>query len=262
MKKQLITIAIASTLLAGTNPAAYASTSDDEPGKKRQYVGTGIGAVAGGILAGPVGVLAGGLIGNLAGRHDQATVSNPVQPDTGDTTPLVTDEVESTAVAESPEPDSIMVSQAGDTIAIIDDSADDDALKNTLVDEIGLDVLFLSGSTTVETLYKQRLQAVARIMEKIPETNVHLEGYSDRRGDRDTNLELANERLEAVRDALKQAGVDANRIHMHAFGEQQFLSKPGDLEAYTFDRRVAIRLEVAEQEAEKPLAMTETGPSL
>ena len=65
MKKQLITIAIASTLLAGTNPAAYASTSDDEPGKKRQYIGTGIGAVAGGILAGPVGVVAGGLIGNL-----------------------------------------------------------------------------------------------------------------------------------------------------------------------------------------------------
>ena len=106
------------------------------------------------------------------------------------------------------------------------------------------------------------MQTVARFMQEMPDIDIHLDGYSDRRGDKDTNLALSNERLIAVRDELVQAGINAGRIQMNAFGELQFVSKPGDLEAYSFDRRVVIRFQHSTPETENPLALMDNTPSL
>ena len=70
MKKQLISIAITTTLLAGTVQHAYADDQQATDSRHKQYIGTGIGATAGALVAGPVGFLVGGLIGNLAAKHD------------------------------------------------------------------------------------------------------------------------------------------------------------------------------------------------
>ena len=48
---------------------------------------------------------------------------------------------------------------------------------------------------------------------------------------------------------------------MNAFGEQQFVSSPGDLEAYTFDRRVVVRFGYEAEETEDPVAMITSQPS-
>ena len=264
MKKQLITVAITSMIVAGTAPGLHASEFDAAENGHKQYIGTGIGAVAGGLLAGPVGLLAGGLIGNLAGKHDAMT-SKKQQPSGTDIAvnpdPSVQANPRSTAGIETD--DAILVSQAGDIAPVIDDTdTNADALEHILVGEMGLDVLFLSGSTSVESIYLPRLQAIANIMQRLPDVDVHLDGYSDRRGDTDANLDLSTQRLQSVRDRLVQAGVDANRIHLNPFGEQKFMSSPGDLEAYTFDRRVVIRFEQSAQESARPIALTETNTAL
>ena len=80
-------------------------------------------------------------------------------------------------------------------------------------------------------------------MNTMDKLELHLDGYSDRRGDKTKNIALANDRIKKVREQLIDAGVDENRIISKAFGEMKMVSKAGDLEAYTFDRKVVIRFE-------------------
>jgi len=261
MKKQLITIAIASTLLAGTSQYAYASEQEVSNNKHKQYIGTGIGATAGALVAGPVGLIVGGLIGNLAGKHDamddNASTQNPEADE------LFVAEVSQPVTVPTTEDqtvETVVVAQAGEINTFIDDDNTDHSseLKDIIIENLSLDVLFLSGSTSIEEFYKSRLQSVAKLMQKMPDTDIQLEGYSDRRGDEDTNMALSSERLVSVRDELVQAGIDESRIHMIAFGEQQFASKPGDLEAYTFDRRVVIRFKHLTPASKNPVALMES----
>ena len=253
MKKQLVTAGITAAVLAANISTARAAEDNS------QVIGTGIGAVAGGLLAGPVGLLAGGLIGNLAGRHDAATRQEPLQTASdGDSQTEAPSLHASAPSTETNTNDVIVVSQAEDVVPIIDATEKPDSgLKDIIVYGVGLDVLFLTGSTTVEALYQPRLQAIAEIMQTLPDVQIYLDGYSDRRGDNDANLDLSSKRLDSVRDPLVQSGVEPDRIHVNALGEQRFMSKPGDLEAYTFDRRVVVRFEYPVDDAARPIAMTQ-----
>lgn len=263
MKKHILTIAIASCLLAGTHQA-HANSVESTDSKNRQYIGAGIGAVAGAIFAGPVGFVAGGLLGNLAGKNDAISDA---------------EEEKMTALAGVPEPEAInapaeqatddtaestiMIASTDDIVSVINEDLDNASnLKDILVSELNMDVFFLSGSTSVETFYQPRLKAVAKFMQEMKDVDIHLDGYSDRRGDEVSNLALSNQRLASVRNALVQAGIDDSRIHINARGEQQFNSKPGDLEAYTFDRRVVIRFEPSASAPTTPVALTDQDPSI
>jgi sortase system peptidoglycan-associated protein len=265
MKKQLISIAITTALLAGTVQHAYADDQQATDSRHKQYIGTGIGATAGALVAGPVGFLVGGLIGNLAAKHDAMNAVESEQT-------LAAEESLSHASAqpvsspgeEDKTIETIVVAQAGEIEPVIDDDTVDHSsqLKTVLVKDLRLDVFFLSGSTSVESFYQPRLQAVVKLAQQLPDIDIHLEGYSDRRGDKDSNLSLSNQRLDAVRNELVRAGIDASRIHMSAYGERQFVSAPGDLEAYAFDRRVVIRFQHSAPATGNPLASMENNSTL
>jgi sortase system peptidoglycan-associated protein len=264
MKKQLISIAIASTLLSATALDAYASDQQVSNNKHKQYIGTGIGATAGALVAGPVGFIVGGLIGNLAGKHDAMEDNTPAESATeNEQTTEATSQPATVLSTENEATELIIVAQLGEIETIIDDESVDhsSALNDLMLANMSLDVFFLTGSTALETFYQPRIQAISNLMQQMPDIDAYLEGYSDRRGDKDTNLALSNERLNAVHHELVQAGVDPARIQMKAFGEQQFISKPGKLEAYTFDRRVVIRFELASPASKSPIALIESKPS-
>jgi len=263
MKKQLVSIAIVSSLLAGTH-SVYANEQDSTDTRNKQYIGAGIGAVAGALFAGPIGFAAGGLLGNLAGKHDAMSgvkheksepVSEHVTPGSENFTSVHTSD-ETTMNA-------IIVAQAGKVESVTDDDPElTSNLKDILVSELNMDIFFLSGSTAVETFYQPRLRALAKFMYEMPDIDVYLDGFSDRRGDKDANLALSSQRLESVRHELVQAGVDENRIHINALGEQQFVSTPGDLEAYTFDRRVVIHFDKPVPATSKPVAQIDLTPAI
>lgn len=265
MKKHLISIAIATALIASTAQNAHADVQQASDDSNKQYIGTAIGATAGAFVAGPVGFVVGGLIGNLAGKHDAMNAVEAEQTVAEEESkPLASAQPVSSLTAEDEPTESIIVAQAGEIESVINDDIVDHAagLKDILVEDMSLDVFFLSGSTTVETFYQSRLQAVAKLIHKLPDIDIHLEGYSDRRGDEDTNLDLSNQRLDSVRKHLVQAGIDESRIHASAFGELKFISTPGDLEAYTFDRRVVIRFQHTSASTNSPLASMENNTTL
>ena len=260
MNKQLTAIVISSALLASAAQNASADDAINSTDDNDHYIGAGIGAVTGALFAGPVGFLAGGLIGSLAGKHNAASIE-------GATESLAIDEKDITAptqadhspTAEHESEQSIVVAQSGEIASVIknDTTEEPPVIDTRPISDLNFNVFFLSGSTSVEAFYKPQIQAIARLVQQLPELEVHLDGYSDRRGDVDENLSLANQRLDAVRNVLEQAGINANRIHPSAYGEQGFVSRPGDLDAYTFDRRVVIRFEHATTHSENPIALME-----
>jgi len=264
MKKQLISIAIASTLLSVTAHNAYASDQQVSNDKHKRYIGTGIGATAGALFAGPVGFIVGGLIGNLAGKHDAMDDNIPAEPAAANElyTEVASQPVSAPTTEE--ETEAIIVAQSGEIESVINNDSVDhtSTLMKLIATNMSLDVFFLTGSTAVETFYQPRIQAISNLMQEMPDIALYLEGYSDRRGDKDTNLTLSNQRLDAVRNELVQAGIDADRIQMNAFGEQQFVSRPGELEAYTFDRRVVIRFKHSTPSSKSPIAFIDSKPEL
>ncbi len=259
MKKQLVSFAITASLLAGAHNA-YATENHTTEINNRQHIGTGIGAVAGAIFAGPVGFVAGALLGNLAGKHDASgrieTEKQVVLSESSTADPIHSNQAQSAGTTTA---DTIIVAQAGELDSVIDgDLEQTSKLKDILISQLNMDIFFLSGNTAVEKFYQSRLNAVAMLMDEISDIDVYLDGYSDRRGDKETNLVLSTQRLESVRMELIQAGVDENRIHINALGEQHFISRPGDLEAYTFDRRVVIRFGESVPTSTGPVAQIET----
>jgi len=252
MKKSLLNIAVtmsfssiifSSSLLStqafAEDMALLNNNSNDGATETYLYPGMGVGAASGALVAGPVGLLIGGLIGAIAGSNQDVSK----QPE------LITAVVENDTAAEVADkntpPHGIQLAQLG-TINTITES-NIESTQNTLIDiltsDLSLDIYFRSGSTAIEAFYPARLSAIAELMNNIQTLEIHLDGYTDRRGDKTKNIALANDRIANVREQLIDAGVDENRIISKAFGEMKMVSAAGDLDAYTFDRKVVIRFE-------------------
>ena len=266
MKKSLLNIAVTMALTGAVfsgsvlSTQAYAddmnivdnNSSNANTTETYMYPGMGVGAATGALIAGPIGLIVGGAIGAIAGANQE------VSAEPGETSVLAENVIE----ADSPASDNnnlpmaettehgnlqqgIQVAQMGSINAVIEDSIEphQDKLIDILTADLSLDIYFRSGSTNIEAFYPARLAAIADLMNSMDKLELHLDGYSDRRGNKTKNIALANERIAKVREQLINAGVDETRIVSKAFGEMKMVSNAGDLEAYTFDRKVVIRFE-------------------
>lgn len=233
------------------------NTSNDTATETYLYQGMGVGAASGALVAGPVGLLVGGLIGAITGSNQRVSektesistvAENPVEE------PLISGIAQNDQKKQNTESDvaeqispqhSIQVAQLGTINTAIKSPlvSQQDALLEILTSDLNLDIYFRSGSTSIESFYPARLAAIADLMNTMDQLELHLDGYTDRRGDKTKNIALANQRIKNVREQLIDAGVDENRIISKAFGEMKMVSSAGDLEAYTFDRKVVIRFE-------------------
>ncbi|MGB5518645.1 MAG: hypothetical protein WBO73_09300, partial [Gammaproteobacteria bacterium] len=169
MKKHLISIAVVSALMAGSAANASAIAEDTSNDSKHQYIGAGIGAVTGALFAGPVGFIAGGLIGSLAAKQDSANSSDAEQPVVSQAAqpPASLPTADATEIEFEVEP-SIALAHSGDMDSVIknDMIEDSSALKTILVTDMNLDIFFLSGNTSVEAFYKPRLQTISSLMQQ------------------------------------------------------------------------------------------------
>lgn len=81
------------------------------------------------------------------------------------------------------------------------------------------------------------IQAHAEVLVSNPSVTLNIAGHADERGTREYNLALGDQRGEAVSRYFQQFGVDASRINVVSYGEEQPVAMESNEEAWSLNRR-------------------------
>jgi len=102
------------------------------------------------------------------------------------------------------------------------------------------DVLFATGRADLTPGAWERVDRLARFLQRYPNRTVRVEGYADSTGSSDFNLRLSERRAEAVRDALLSRGVTSSRVTAQGFGEARPVASNSTDSGRQANRRVEI----------------------
>ncbi len=102
------------------------------------------------------------------------------------------------------------------------------------------DVLFASGSATIQPGGQTKLREMATVLNKYPQTIVQITGHTDNRGSEESNLDLSNRRAQAVASAFAANGVNPARISTSGQGESMPVADNSTPEGRAQNRRVEI----------------------
>jgi outer membrane protein OmpA-like peptidoglycan-associated protein len=162
---------------------------------KGAAIGTGSGAVIGGVIGKESGNTAlGALIGAVVG---------------GGTGAIIGRHMDKQAAELRADLKGATVERVGEGIKITFDSG----------------LMFDYNSQTLTPATKANLTSLAKTLNKYPDTDILVEGHTDKTGSNETNMTLSKARGQAVTDFLVQNKVLSSRISTHGYGEEQLISE-------------------------------------
>ncbi|MFT6194226.1 MAG: sortase system peptidoglycan-associated protein [Cognaticolwellia sp.] len=240
--KTLLNIALISALtVSPVFATSYEKTAQDKIAQEssaqlKEEIGFGTGMVIGAILGGPIGAFITGVAGNMIAKNINAT-----------------DEIESLSTAYSAEKKSNEVSLARyqrqieqaeqsyqtELLAL---EQNYQAASHLQAQNLLMSLQFSTGSSEIKSHYQEQIESLARIVQQSPNLTLDLSGYTDKQGSDALNQALSLARINAVKNALIDQGVEADRISLFAFGEQQSVVASVNKEVSFYDRRVVIKL--------------------
>lgn len=226
MKKALVL----STIIAATS-VNLAHADDDRHVARKAGVFFG-SAVAGAMLAGPIGMVVGAASG--VWLDDKVEQADNLEQD-----------LQQSALALQNSRNNINRLQS--QLAAAEDHSQ--RYAQLILEQLQLELLFKTGSSELSGAGKQRLAMLADFMAKNPELNLRLDGYADPSGDQQFNLALSEQRVNAVAEQLKLAGLAEQRITTYSHGASQSQAQPGDYQGYAMERVVRIQLNRGEEQA-------------
>ena len=104
------------------------------------------------------------------------------------------------------------------------------------------DVLFASGQAQLVEGGRSSLEEVVDLLQTEPDKKIRVEGHTDSRGDAEANLQLSEQRAQAVREALISLGVAADRVTALGMGEDFPIASNEDEAGRAQNRRVDVIL--------------------
>lgn len=237
MKKRILfpLTAIAFSLSAN----AFATERTDEA-KNNEAIGLGSGAVAGALVAGPVGAIVGGILGIF------------VADDINDTKALKKSHSDlAKSQAELAYQNTQLASLQQRYEQVVEENrvqlvAMDKEIERVMQD-IESHVLFRTASYHIEEHFKPQLDLVANGLKENPELLVTLSGFADSRGDDSYNQALSQQRAISVKDYLLSQGVSDKQVLTSYHGESQPVSAQATREDFFFDRRVLVKVAQGQQ---------------
>jgi len=103
-----------------------------------------------------------------------------------------------------------------------------------------LRVTFGGGAATLPTEAFPVLNRAVQVLQSNPNLRVEVQGHSDSRGQRETNLRLSRERAQAVADYLVQEGIAASRLEVAGFGPDRPVATNNTAAGRALNRRVEL----------------------
>ena len=239
MKKQILAALISTTLL--TSSMSYAASVQgqevaSEPSDQEALIGVGSGIVLGAVVGGPVGAIIGAFTGGMIGQSvaDDSEIK-----------------FQQAQLAEQ-ESEIAMLNQEKQQLESLSEQYASAQRELEILKQrqgmrleelaLGLNVQFKTGSSEVESHFKEQLNEVADVMVMSPELKLDLTGYADRRGESSYNQALSEQRVAEVRRYLVKQGVNESRLDAKAFGATAPVKDEQSFENDFFDRRVTIKL--------------------
>ena len=274
VKQKLVPVLISALCVfnSGQSIASQKDKTENTPAMtKEEGVAVGVGAMSGASIAGPVGFLVGGLVGVLF-NHDNADESSGLAErtqtdETGIETAQIDEDIDThsdTSVmvsdtGKSNKADDLLLASASNNSFLVkhDKPADPDKLKEIITDRLNFVVYFTPGSVTTADFYEEQFATVLDLLREMPKIELSLAGYSDRRGTKAENVQLASQRIASIREYFIQHGIDEHRIKLHAYGEKDLLSTAGELDSYMFDRRVVLSFNQPNDNSKNNIAVVE-----
>src|SRR5262249_38485139 len=102
---------------------------------------------------------------------------------------------------------------------------------------------FPTNSAEIPAVGKTMLQHAATAFKQLPSgTQVEIAGYTDNTGDPAANVQLSQQRAEAVRAALVSAGVDPNMLVAKGYGSANPIAGNDTAEGKFRNRRIEYRV--------------------
>ena len=102
------------------------------------------------------------------------------------------------------------------------------------------DFLFDFDKSAIRSNETSHVSDVAAYLKQNPSARVGIDGHADPRGTDPYNQGLSERRVNAIRDALVNAGVSTGKIHTGAFGETQPKCNESTESCWQRDRRVEV----------------------
>jgi len=195
MKKELsglLKITCMLTMLLGVQVMLGCQASNTAKGTA---IGAGTGAVIGGVIGSQsnntaVGAIIGAAVGGTSGA-------------------LIGNHMDKQAAELSADLKGARVERIGEGIKITFDSG----------------LMFDFDSYTLTSGTKENLVALAKTLNKYDDTNILIEGHTDKTGTPEYNMTLSKKRSQSVASYIEDLKVKSSRITTHGYGEEQFISE-------------------------------------
>ena len=212
--------------------------SDGLSDSKNEGLGFGIGAIIGGLIAGPPGVVIDAAAGSLFGHQEAgvnesyASMEKQLQQKSNELALLQSELTQNITQRRSE------IARTMRNVSLANKHTTLKKLENGL----SISVYFRTNGDAIDITLLPHIYQLATLINNYPELKVQLFAHADHRGKPEHNMVLSKSRAQSVRNSLIEAGVPDSRIYSHAHGETNARNK--DREGLIFDRRVDIHLTI------------------
>ena len=131
------------------------------------------------------------------------------------------------------------------TVAGVKENNGCPAIKKEIIEKVNLAarrIQFEKAKAELLSSSLKVLDEVAKILKQNPELKLSIEGHSSREGSYDVNMELSQQRAQAVREYLITKGIAAGRMQAAGFGPNKPLNDGKTPAEAALNRRVELKL--------------------
>lgn len=232
MKKTLFASSIALAVgLASTHASADDNFYSEDTGEIttiKEGATFGSAAIIGGIVAGPLGAMAGAIGGVLLGKELSKVDKYDLAMEN-----LKDKEIDLAAI-------NLEMIALKNQLASLQTHKNE--IEGLVINDLEFQLLFHTGNDTLDEEAMRRLDNLAYFLKRNPELKIRLHGHADPRGTDGYNNVLSQHRAINVQNALTFYGVKPERVERYSYGANKSTAIKGDIDAYALERKVTVQI--------------------